>query len=49
MGWGLDEDQETVLIKVAQDGIKESLDHLDHGVSIDMNMSEVFSDLEKIS
>lgn len=49
LNWGLNEDQEQVLIKVVQDGVDESLDHFEQGVSIDENMSIIFKEIEKIS
>ena len=49
LNWGLNEDQEATLIKVVQDGINESLDHFEKGLSIDESMSEIFSRLERIS
>lgn len=49
LNWGLNEDQETVLIQVVQDGVDESLEHFESGLSIDEKMSEIFSHLERIS
>lgn len=49
LNWGLNEDQEQVLIKVVQDGVDESLEHFEKGISIDEQMSKLFSRLERIS
>lgn len=49
LNWGLNEDQEVVLMKVVQDGVEESLQHFEKGVSIDEQMGEIFKRLEKIS
>lgn len=47
--WGLNEEQEQALIKVVQEGVDESLDHFEKGISIDEQMSKIFERLEKIS
>lgn len=49
LNWGLNEEQEQMLIKVVQDGVDESLEHFEKGLSIDEQMSKLFSRLERIS
>ena len=48
LNWGLNEDQEQVLITVVQEGVEQSLNNFEEGLSIDEKMNEILSQLEHI-
>ena len=45
MSWGLNEEQENILIKIVQNGVNKSLDHVEQGMKIDEEMREIINRL----
>ena len=43
MSLGLSEEQESMLIKIVQNGVNKSLDHVEQGIKIDEEMREIIN------